>query len=240
MNNIFEAVVFQACGHKAHTRSVNRGVDNLHILVLGDNLWRQRKCLNAFKIRFVNIVADNGDSVVALAPFHLIDRSDFLHFIYNIGVVRCDNLRSIVPINLVAVVLFGVVRSGYNHAALAAQIADCEREFGCRTQRIKQIDFDSVCHEDSSGSLAEGAAVVAAVVSQRHLYLFASKLLEQIVAKALCGHPHGVDIHSVGASAHNSAQAACAEFQIAVERLNEFILIVFHHIFHLLLCLFVD
>ncbi len=39
----------------------------------------------------------------------------------------------------------------------------------------------------------------------------------EIVGEALCGGAYGIDVHAVGSGAHNAAEAAGAEFEVAVE-----------------------
>ncbi len=54
-----------------------------------------------------------------------IDGSDFEHFFDNAGVVWRDNLRTIVPIGLVAVVLGGIVARRDDDTGICTERADC-------------------------------------------------------------------------------------------------------------------
>ena len=57
----------------------------------------------------------------------------------------------------------------------------------------------------------------------------------EIVGEALGGGADSVDVHAVGAGAHDTAQATCAEFQILVESLDQLRLILgVKHAAHLL------
>ena len=78
--------------------------------------------------------------------------------------MRSDHLGTIVPISLVSVVFFRIVRSGQDNAALASQLADGVRHFGGRAEVFKQIDLDTVCRENVSRDFRELAAVVTAVM----------------------------------------------------------------------------
>ncbi len=60
------------------------------------------------------------------------------------------------------------------------------------------------------------------------------EILLQVVGKTLRSATHGVDVHAVAASAHNAAQTTRSKLQIAVERLNEFGLVLgLQHFAHL-------
>ncbi len=48
----------------------------------------------------------------------------------------------------------------------------------------------------------------------------------EIVGEALGGGTHGVDVHAVGAGAHDAAQTAGAELELTVEALDELGLIL--------------
>ena len=47
----------------------------------------------------------------------------------------------------------------------------------------------------------------------------------QVVGEALCGGAYCVDIHAVGACTHNAAKTTCTEFEVFIERFNQFGLI---------------
>ena len=48
----------------------------------------------------------------------------------------------------------------------------------------------------------------------------------EVVGEALGGGADGVDVHAVAAGAHDAAQAACAELEVLVERLDEVCLVL--------------
>ena len=59
---------------------------------------------------------------------------------------------------------------------------------------------------------------------------------QQVVGKTLRGHCYYVFVHSVGTYAHDSAEAACSKFKVAIECFYERSLVVcFHHGFYLCL-----
>ena len=43
----------------------------------------------------------------------------------------------------------------------------------------------------------------------------------EVVGEALGGGADGVDVHAVAAGAHDAAQAACAKFEVLVERFDK-------------------
>ena len=130
------------------------------------------------------------------------------------------------------------MRGSYVHAALAFEMTDGEAYLGCWAQALKQIHLDAVGGEDVSHRFGKHAAVVAAVMTNHYgnpavLNMVKAILalhLEQIVGIALCGARYYVFVHAVSARAHNAAQTASAEFQSAVESVDELRLIIsFHH-----------
>ena len=129
-----------------------------------------------------------------------------------------DNLCTVIPVGLVAVVDLRIVRGSDVHTALAAQATDGIAHFGSGARSLKQIDLDAVGAEDVGDRLGKQAAVVAHVMTHDHRDLV--QVLEglvQVVGQALGGAAHRVDVHAVAASAHNAAQATGAKFQGLVE-----------------------
>ena len=64
-------------------------------------------------------------------------------------------------------------------------------------------------------------------MSYSHAYFGkVGKSFAQIVGKALCCSSDGVYVHSVCSGSHNAAKAAGAEFEVFIERFDEFGLVV--------------
>src|SRR3712207_705158 len=115
------------------------------------------------------------------------------------------------------------MRSRQYNTALATQMTNGERHFRRRTHIFEKIYFNAVGGEYIGGSFRKQAAVVAAVVPYHHRNL--RKILEallQIVGKPLCGGSYRVDIHTIAAYTHNSAQTAGSKLQIFVKSFYEF------------------
>ena len=75
--------------------------------------------------------------------------------------------------------------------------------------------------------------MVAAVVTHDNTWLTVGECLVDVIGKALCGLSNDVDIHAIGAHAHDAAQTACAEFQTLIEGVDEGCLVLcFEHSLH--------
>ena len=74
-----------------------------------------------------------------------------------------------------------------------------------------------------------------------HLDLgFVGKCLLEVIGQTLGSCAHGVDVHTVGTGTHDAAQAACAEFEVFIERLYQLGLVgSVEHTAHLGACSFV-
>ena len=81
---------------------------------------------------------------------------------------------------------------------------------------VEDEHFDSVGAEYVGGNLRKLVGVVAGVEGDAYAE-GAFHLLFQVVGEALGGHSHSVTVHAVGAYAHSAAEAACTEFEVAVE-----------------------
>ena len=97
-------------------------------------------------------------------------------------------------------------------------MADGVGAFRCWAHIVKQICLYAVCREDVGHCLGKEAAVVAAVVAHYNgNAVSVSKILFKVVGETLCCHTDCIDVHAVGAGAHNAAKTARAEFQVFIE-----------------------
>jgi hypothetical protein len=165
-------------------------------------------------VGFVDIFADHGDIGFSPAPSDGINAGDLFNLRDNIFVMRRDELAAIVPIGLVAVVFLGVVRSGTDDTALAAEVADREAQLGGRAERLEEKYFYSIGGEYVSGSFCEEAAVIAAVVGDGNADLDARKGSFEVVGEALGRRADGVFIYPVGTHSHDAAKTAGAKLSI--------------------------
>ena len=101
-------------------------------------------------------------------------------------------------------------------------MTDREGKLRRGAEAVKQVYLYAVGGENVGDDFGELAGVVAHVVAHgdgnlRHV----GESLFEVVGQALGGGTHGVYVHAVSARAHYAAQAACSEFEVAVESLDE-------------------
>ena len=159
----------------------------------------------------VHLGADHLDECWIALPLHLGNVCDALHLADDSFVVGGDNLRTVAPEDLIAVVLLGVVRGGHHDATLAAELTDRIGDHRGRAERIVEVDFDAVCREHVGGRLREEGAVVSSVVSDSDGDFFTSKALQEVVGQSLRRHADGVLIHTIGAGSHDATQTSRAK-----------------------------
>ena len=156
--------------------------------------------------------------------------------------MRSQYLCSVVPIGFVPVVFAGVVACRNVYSALRFEVSYGERALRCGAQIVEKINLYAVCREDISHSFGKQARVVATVVA--HYYrdlLLVFKVHFKVIGKPLCSHSNGVDVHSVGACAHDAAQATRSELEVFIERLYKRVFVVaVQHVLDSLSCCFVE
>ena len=222
---------------------MERGVNDIQVGLLLDDFFVNHHRLHCLQIIPVHLTADGDDEFGVLTELH-VSHLHFVHLVDDAGVVRREHLTAVFPICFVAVVFFGVVRSGHVYATLRFELTDSKRNLGRRTEALEEIYLDAVGGKHVSYGLSKQTAVVAAVMSHHYSYLVVLQVLEttlalhfqQVVGKTLRGHCYYVFVHSVGTHAHDSAEATRSKFKIAIESLYERSLVVcFHHCFYLCL-----
>ena len=224
--DIFEAPFLEGAGDEGASGSMQRSVDDAKVFLALDDGGIDRDAVHHVEVDLVDVFADDLDEVLIafeldVADLHLVD------FFDDGGVMRGQDLCAVVPVGFVAVILARVVAGGDVDTALTAQVTDGKRYFGRGAQVVEEVDLDAVGREDGCRNLGELAAVVAAVVAYDDGDLVAVlEALVQVVGQALGGGAYGIDVHAVAAGTHDAAQAACAEFQILVETVNQFGLVV--------------
>ena len=233
--DVGEAVHFQRFRHHGDSCAVQRGIDDAEVVVAADGLRISGQCQNLGQIDIIHLFANDLDLVGIAFPVDLRQRSDGVHLGDDGFVVRGHDLAAIVPVGLVAVILLRVVRGGHHHAGLAVQMADGKRQFGRGAQVLEKVAMNAVGSHHLGGHLGEVAAVVARVVRDSHLQLHARKVLLHVVGQPLRGGGHRVFVHAVWSDTHDAAQTSCAEFQRAVKRFVQFILVLRHQATDLIL-----
>ena len=234
--DILKTPHLQCTRNKHHTRTVNRSINNLHIFLVSDSFRIDRNGFNLFQIRFINVFADNLNQTGSrITPeFNVGSRSYLIHFIDNSFIMRCQYLCTIIPISLVTVIFFRIMRSCQNNTALTTEVTDSKRHFRSRAHIFEQIYFDTVSSKNICGNFCKKITVVAAVVSYHYGNLRnIFKISIQIVGKPLSGSPYRIDIHAIGTYTHDTAQTACTEFQIFIESFYQLgFIFICQHTFH--------
>ena len=197
-DDICESEVLERTRNEIFSCSVNRCIDDLQVVVLCNHIGAERKFLDLGDILRVDILTDNLDKVFVALKFHLSHALNLVHIVDGVGIVRSHHLGTIVPVSLVAVVLFWVMRSCNDYTALATEQANCIRHFRSWARAFKKIDLDAIGGEDVGNNLSKETAVVTNVMTNdnRNL-LHIGKSVLQVVGKTLSGSTHSVDIHTV-------------------------------------------
>ena len=238
MDDVGEAVVAQRSGYEFHTGAVDRRVHDFEVVVAFDYFRVERESLYGCEESLVHLLADDMYLGGVAVEFYFLYVLDAAHVVDDVHIVGSDNLSAVGPVGLVAVVFFGIVAGGDVHAALASEMTDGERELGGGAEVFEEVNLDAVGREYVSHDFGELARIVAYVVSDDYRnfgQVFESVF--EVVGQTLSGGADGVDVHAVGAGAHDAAEAAGAEFEVFVKGFDEFGLVLgFEHFFHLLPC----
>ena len=174
------------------------------------------------QIAAVHLLADEVDERRIALKADILDAHSRCRLDNGLVVGR-GHLRAVVPIGFVAVVFLRVVAGGDVHTRLTAQPTDGKRDLRRGAHIVKQIDADAVGRKDVGRRLGKLAAVVATVVTHHHRNLRqVGKTLQQVVGQSLRGQPHHIDVHAVGAHAHQSAQPTGAELKVLIESIDQF------------------
>ena len=170
---VFESPQLKRLRDKHHTCTVDRSINYLQVFLTFDNFRIDRDSVNTTQVFIVYFLTDNLNQVFVAFEFNLVNRN-FIYFVNDTLIVRSKNLSAIIPVSLVTVVFFRVVRSSQDDTALASQLADSERHFRSRTHIIEQVYLDTVSREDVSRDFSEFSTVVTAVVTYYNRDIFLS------------------------------------------------------------------
>jgi len=89
-----------------------------------DHLRIQGLLYDLLNVPGIHFFSQGDDLILISAELHITNGSYALNLGYDIHIVGIDDLTTILPINLVTVILFGIVRCGNHHSTLAAQLPD--------------------------------------------------------------------------------------------------------------------
>ena len=229
--HVGEAQLLQHSWNEHNACPVQRRVDDFHVVVAADEVGVEGVLLHAVEVDLVQCLADGFNALLAAGHVDILEVFDFQHLVNHRRVVRGGQLAAVAPICLVAVILLGVVAGGEHHAGVAAVVAHGEAELRRGAHAVEEVDVEAVGGQHMGRDFGKLAAVVAAVVADGGAQLrLAGVAFAHIVGQPLRGHGHGVAVHAVGAHAHDAAQPAGAELQMAVEALVQLRGIVGHRL----------
>ncbi len=127
-------------------------------------------------------------------------------------------LGAVGPVDLVAVIFFGVVAGGDVDACLTAVVPHGEAQLRRGAQGLENAHMNAVGGADLRGGVGKLRAVMAAVHADGHALVHGGLPLgADDVGKALGGPADDVDVHLVQTHLHGAPQAGGAELQRAVE-----------------------
>ena len=202
---------------------MKRSVDNLHVLVFGAGLRAEGQREDVRDVGVVHRLAHKLDLTAALSSFelhlrrlrHLVDLVDDLLIDR-----RCD-LRSVGPVDLVAVIFLRIMRGRDHHAGDGSHPADRVAQFRRRTEIVEDEHMQAVGAEYVRCDLGELLGVVAAVIGNADADVVAGRLFKNIVGQPLGRHADSIFVHPVGSDSHDASESSGAELQILVESILE-------------------
>ena len=135
---------------------------------------------------------------------------------------RRDDLRAVLPVNLVAVVLGRVVARGHHYAGGGAQLLHGEADEGCRHRLPEEQHLQACLGEDQGGVLGELAAQPPGVASDdHHARSRVGDTGEDLLREAPGGARDDGAVHPVRPGAEHAAQPCRSELQVAGEAVGE-------------------
>ena len=238
-NHILEAVHLQCLGHHRNTGSVQRRIDNLQFLGFLDGFGMQRQRFHQIEIGFIDLLAHHLNQFRVGLPLHLLHRRDFVHLLDDIDIVRRHQLATILPIHLVAIVLHGIVRCGNHNTCMTLQMAHGKREHRRGAQFIEKKDFDIICGKNLGRNSGKFGAMQTRIERNHHLDGLFLEAFQQIIGESLRCSTHRIFVHPVGSNAHDAAQTASSEFQIAVKSVRQCFGVLLLQTEHLISCFYI-
>ena len=208
--------------HTFQTRAVQRGVDELERVdarAVADALVIDslHKIIEAFFVNCHN-AARGGGSVKICQP-DIVKAINFFDSCQNFLSSLQRDLAAVRAVDLVAVVLSGVVAGRHADARAAAEVPHRPRKRRGRLKPGVHAGGNAVRGQHAGGLAGEQRTVMAAVVGDGYLFGQAGRI--EVVRQPLRCLAHGVEVHPVRARADHAAQAAGAEFQIAVKAVRD-------------------
>ena len=236
-DNVLVAQAAEDLGHQTVARAVERGVDQLK--VVRDLLYAVRVDRNLDDLAEVGLVglgAQDADHAVlhefiVIAGAHAGEDIGRGHLLGDHVGLSGRQLRAVLPVDLIAVVLLGVVGRGDIDTRDAAVVADRKGKLGRGAQLIEQQRLDAARREDAGGLPRKFRREVAAVVRDRDAAVHCRLAVrDDQVGKALRRLTDRKAVHAVEADAEHAAQAGGAERQGREKAALDLFLIAFHRL----------
>ena len=230
---MLHAQTLQHLGDQLIARAVEGGVDHLevvrhllHYSLVGD-LGH-----DAGKESLVGLLAHEddlagGESFVIIDGLIAGEHVQFAHLLCHlVGVLR-GQLCAILPVDLIAVVLLGVMAGGDVDTGDAAILTDGEGHHGGGTHGGKQTHGDTVGSENAGGLAGKELGIIAAVVAHGHATLHSLlALLQDHLGEGLSSVTDYMDVHAVQAHAHNAPQTCRTEGQLIEETTLDLLVVI--------------
>ena len=151
-------------------------------MVTFDCFRRKGNSCQSVDIQIVDFRTDDFNQVFIAFEFDVAGIADLVYFGDRVTVVRSDHLCTVVPVSLVTIVFFRVMRSCQDDTALASQFTDSKRHFRCRAKVFEQVHFYTVSREDICRDFGKLAAIVTAIMADNNFDLIQiGKFLFQII-----------------------------------------------------------
>ena len=199
-------------------------VDNLYFPSLFLNeLWAEQLRLNHGPVFVVDFLVNHNQGA-SLDGLFLGDSFNFcngIYFVDNALIVGLNNLGTVVPVGLVAVVLGRIVGSGNYNTSVAAQSSDGIGKLWGGAQAGEQVGFEAIGGKDTGSGLSENVGEPSGIVGYNGRKLSCLGLfgigLDEVVCQALGGIVDNPGVHAVCSTTDNASQPTSTEFQILVE-----------------------
>src|SRR5690606_16160881 len=108
-------------------------------------------------------------------PFDFINRSYFLDFSYNIGIMWGNNLSPIFPIHFITIIFFWVMGGGDHNTTLTGKMPYGKGKHGCRPHFPEIFNLYSVGGQNMGCSISKKPIVNPTVMGHGYLYFLIGK-----------------------------------------------------------------
>ena len=223
--HVLDADLLEDASHELHAGAVERRVD--HGIVVRRLEAGNGDLLDVLDETIENLLGRPLDQALldALLEIHDVDgeRVDLGDVGRDLRRGLVGDLAAVVVVDLVAVVRRRVVGGREHDARGGAEVAHRKGQRGNGLDARVDVDVDAVGRQDAGRHALEVLALVARVTRERQRGVLVVGV--QVVRHALGGLRDHVDVHAVGAHAERTAQARRAKGEVAIEGVEELVLV---------------